>query len=98
VGIQSAYFDVVVMLNPNAMQIQENRLLTTKFDELKRQSLFLRSSPDFYKTEWIGDSSTGVNVSINAAIFITLLQNPDSHASYYHARQNDATSLCVVLQ
>ena len=37
--------------------IRENRALSPKFDELKRQGLFLRSSPEFRKTDWIGNSS-----------------------------------------
>ena len=69
------------------MKIQENRLLSIKYDELKRQALFLRSSPDFYKTEWIGDPSTGLNLSSNPDVFVTFLQNPDTQSSYYIARQ-----------
>ncbi|KAF8886209.1 glycoside hydrolase superfamily [Infundibulicybe gibba] len=37
--------------------------VTPKYDELKRQSFFLRSSPDFYKTDWIADTSTGLAIS-----------------------------------
>ncbi|TFK34230.1 glycoside hydrolase family 35 protein [Crucibulum laeve] len=72
--------------------IAESRALTTKYDEIKRQGLFLRSSPEFHKTDWIGDSSTGTVTSSNPAAFITLLQNPDTHAAFYVARQNDSTS------
>jgi hypothetical protein len=30
--------------------VKESRELTPKYEELKLQSLFLRSTPDFYKT------------------------------------------------
>ncbi|KAF8968901.1 glycoside hydrolase family 35 protein [Flammula alnicola] len=72
--------------------ISESRELTTKFDELKRQALFLRSSPEFYKTDWIADASTGLSVSTNSAAFITLLRNPDTNAAFYIARQASSTS------
>ncbi|KAL5482805.1 hypothetical protein ACEPAI_9400 [Sanghuangporus weigelae] len=75
--------------------LTEDRLLTSKFDELKRQALFLRSSPDFYKTDWIGDSSsTAVNVS-NSDAFVVLLSNPDTRSNFYIARQADSTSTAV---
>jgi hypothetical protein len=67
-------------------------MLSPKFDELKRQGLFLRSSPEFRKTDWIGDSSTG-GVFVNGSdAFVTFLRNPDSGAGFYIARQNDSTS------
>ncbi|TFY54520.1 hypothetical protein EVG20_g9672, partial [Dentipellis fragilis] len=72
--------------------IQENRELTPKFAELKLQGLFLRSSPEFYKTDWIGNSTTGaVNIS-NPAAFAVLLKNPDTNATFYIVRQTDSTS------
>ncbi|KAI5120768.1 hypothetical protein M0805_004731 [Coniferiporia weirii] len=72
--------------------ISEGRLLTPKFTELKRQGLFIRSSPEFYKTDWIGNSSSAaVNVS-NPDAFVVFLSNPDSGAGFYIARQNDSTS------
>ncbi|KAK7017416.1 BetaGal-dom2 domain-containing protein [Favolaschia claudopus] len=77
--------------------ISESRALTTKYDELKLQGLFVRSSPDFTKTDWIGDSRDAqLNVSTNPDVFLTLLRNPDSHASFYIARQNDSTSTANV--
>ncbi|KDR82517.1 hypothetical protein GALMADRAFT_237854 [Galerina marginata CBS 339.88] len=72
--------------------LTESRELTTKADELKRQALFLRSSPEFYKTNWIADASTGLLVSTNTAAFITLLKNPDTGAAFYIARQASSTS------
>jgi hypothetical protein len=69
--------------------------LTTKYDELKRQAIFLRSSPEFYKTDWISDTSTGLGVSTNSAAFITLLKNPDTNAAFYIARQANSSSTFV---
>ncbi|KAJ3543307.1 hypothetical protein NM688_g5870 [Phlebia brevispora] len=74
--------------------IRESRVLSPKFDELKRQGLFLRSTPEFRKTDWIGDSSTGIPgiSATNPDVFITLLQNPDTGAGFYILRQADSTS------
>lgn len=72
--------------------IAENRELTTKYAELKRQGLFLRSSPEFYKTDRIGDSTTGAVVTTDPSVYATLLRNPDTNASFYIARQDDSTS------
>ncbi len=74
------------------LQIAESRDLTTKYDELKRQSLFLRSSRDFYKTDWVADSSTGLSVSTNNDAFVTLLKNFDTGTQFFIARQGDSTS------
>ncbi|ESK91113.1 glycoside hydrolase family 35 protein [Moniliophthora roreri MCA 2997] len=78
--------------------ITESRMLTAKFSELKLQSMFLRSSPEFYKTDWIGDTFTGLSegavISMNNTppAFVTLLRNPDSGAGFWIVRQNDSTS------
>ncbi|THH16529.1 hypothetical protein EW146_g4124 [Bondarzewia mesenterica] len=72
--------------------IAENRALTTKYSELKLQGLFLRSSPNFYKTDWIGNSSSNAVSTSNNAAFIVLLRNPDTKSSYWIARQADSTS------
>jgi len=56
--------------------------------------MFIRNTPEFYKTDWIGDSSTGLTdggVS-NPAAFVTLVRNPDSGAGFWILRQNDSTS------
>ncbi|KAF8877096.1 glycoside hydrolase family 35 protein [Infundibulicybe gibba] len=76
--------------------ITESRELTTKFDELKRQGIFLRSSPEFYKTNWIADTSTGLAISSSSAAFITFLQNPDTKAGFYVARQTASTSTTTI--
>jgi len=72
--------------------IAENRELSVKYPELKRQGLFLRSSPDFYKTDWIGSSIGGFVTVSNPSAFVTLLRNPDTLASFYIARQDESTS------
>lgn len=72
--------------------ISESRLLTPKYTELKRQGLFLRSTPDFWKTDVVGNSTTGAVKASNSAAFGTLLQNPDTQARFYVMRQNDSTS------
>ena len=72
--------------------ISENRLLNPKFTELKRQGLFLRSSPDFYKTDWIGNSSSDAVIISNPKAFAVQLSNPDTGTGFYVVRQNDTTS------
>ena len=74
--------------------MHENRMLSEKYDELKRQGLFLRSSPEFRKTDWVGESSTGIpGVTIsNSAAYGTLLHNPDSGTNFLVIRQTDSTS------
>lgn len=77
--------------------IAESRELTTKHAELKRQGLFLRSSPEFYKTDWVGDSTTGTINVTNSNAFVTYLRNPDTSAGFYIARQNDSTATSVLV-
>ncbi|KAM5541258.1 hypothetical protein V8D89_005187 [Ganoderma adspersum] len=74
--------------------IRENRALTDKFDEVKRQGLFIRSSPQFLKTDWMGNSSVGIaGVALNgSAAFVTSLRNPDSGTWFHVTRQTDSTS------
>ncbi|KAJ7022668.1 glycoside hydrolase family 35 protein [Mycena alexandri] len=75
--------------------ISESRALTTKFDELKLQGIFLRSSPEFYKTNFIADSSSGLAATSNAAAFATFLQNPDTKTAFYVLRQTNSTSTAI---
>ena len=73
--------------------IRENCALSPKFDELKHQRLFIRSSLEFHKTDWIGDSSMG-GVSVNGTrAFMTFLHNPDSPTGFYIMRQKNSTSI-----
>lgn len=72
--------------------ISEDRTLTSKYDELKLQSIFIRSSPGFYKTDRVADTSTGLDISTSPDVFMTLLVNPDTKAGFYIARHNDSSS------
>ncbi|TFK90360.1 glycoside hydrolase family 35 protein [Polyporus arcularius HHB13444] len=74
--------------------IRETRALTDKFDEVKRQGLFLRSSPQFLKTDWMGNSSLGIpGVTLNgSSAFVTSLRNPDSGTWFHVTRQSDSSS------
>lgn len=71
--------------------IAEDRSLTDRYTELKRLSMFLRSSPDFYKTDILGDSS-GWGYSSDGSAFVTELRNPDTKAGFYIVRNRDSTS------
>ncbi|TFK52650.1 glycoside hydrolase family 35 protein [Heliocybe sulcata] len=76
--------------------IAENRTLTDKYTELKRQGLFLRSSPEFYKTDWLGNTSTSAVTVSNPAAFAVHLRNPDTGAGFYIARQTNSTSTATI--
>ncbi len=67
-------------------------MLSAKFDELKSEGLFIRSSPDFYKTDWIGDSDQDAHLTTDRGAFATILQNPDTLAKYYITRQTNSSS------
>ncbi|KAF8915220.1 beta-galactosidase, domain 2-domain-containing protein [Mucidula mucida] len=80
--------------------ISENRTLSPKYEEFKREGYFIRSSADFYKTEWMGDSNAThtpyiADILSNPKIFVTLLKNPDTEARFYISRQNDSTSTAI---
>ncbi|KAF7978647.1 hypothetical protein HWV62_45156 [Athelia sp. TMB] len=77
--------------------ISENRnLSTTKYAELKRQALFLRSSPAFYKTDYVSDSSTNSGLTNDSAVFAVWLKNPDQAAGFLVTRQNNSTSTSTI--
>ncbi|KAF7303052.1 Beta-galactosidase [Mycena kentingensis (nom. inval.)] len=66
--------------------IDEQRQITAKHGELKLQSLFLRSFPDFYQTDLVVvDTTTVPNV------YITHLTNPEQGSSFYIFRPNNVT-------
>ncbi|CAE6444221.1 unnamed protein product [Rhizoctonia solani] len=76
--------------------ITETRRLTSKYAELKRQGLFLRSVPDFYATDVVGNSTDSdhhpiVNLD-NPKVFGTLLRNEATGAEFYIVRHADSTS------
>ena len=87
--------------------IKETRVLWEKYDEMKRQAMFIRSSPSFRKTDWIGntnqsDSQTLYNgVSLSGKdgnkTFATYLRNPDTGTGFVIARQLNGTSMYAML-
>lgn len=73
--------------------ISEDRTLNEKYTELKRQSFFLRSSKDFYKTDIISDSHNKTYcVGDNESGFVTELRNRDTGAAFYVLRATNSTS------
>ena len=87
-----------------AAAIKETRVLWAKHDEMKRQALFLRSSPQFRKTDWVGDTQAGPaaipGVTItsttsndNSDTFATYLRNPDSGTGFLIARHTNSSAL-----
>jgi hypothetical protein len=62
------------------------------------QGLFLRSSPAFYKTDWVGNSTaaSGVVQVTNPAILAVTLRNPDTGDAFWIVRHLDSTSTCVI--
>ncbi|KAJ3987841.1 glycoside hydrolase family 35 protein [Lentinula detonsa] len=82
--------------------ITEARTLTEKYTELKLQGMFLRSSPEFYKTDWIGTTSSNLtegaivpSIPSSSPAFVTFLKNFDVGAGFWIVRQNDSTSLAL---
>jgi hypothetical protein len=67
-------------------------MITTKFTELKAQGLFLRSSPEFIKTDVIGNSTSGLGKITNPSAFATLLQNLHTGTGFWIARQTNSSS------
>ncbi|CAE6498012.1 unnamed protein product [Rhizoctonia solani] len=76
----------------NGASLRENRRLSTKYTEFKKQGLFLRSAPEFYKTDVVGNSTSGAVTVSDSAAFVTELRNPDTNAGFYVARQTYSPS------
>jgi hypothetical protein len=72
--------------------LEESREITSKFSELKSQGLFLRSSPEFLKTDLIGNSTSGACEVSDPAAFVTTLKNPDTGTCFWIARQANSSS------
>ncbi|KAF9076535.1 glycoside hydrolase family 35 protein [Rhodocollybia butyracea] len=72
--------------------VDEQRQITAKHGELKLQSLFLRSFPDFYMTDLIKTDTTTV-----PNVFITQLKNPLSGSSFYIFRPNSVATTNTTL-
>ncbi|KAF7307336.1 Beta-galactosidase [Mycena indigotica] len=66
--------------------IDEQRQITAKHAELKLQSLFLRSFPDFYMTDLVV-----VDNSTVSKVYATHLKNPAQGSSFYIFRPNNVT-------
>ena len=67
---------------------------------MKRQALPLRSSPQFRKTDWVGDTLAGPEVIPGVTIasggnetFATYLRNPDSGTGFLIARHTNSSAL-----
>jgi hypothetical protein len=67
-------------------------MLSTKFHELKSQGIFIRSTLDFAKTNWVTDSSLDAGITSDKRAFVTVLENPDSRSRYYIIRQAISSS------
>ncbi|KIJ38578.1 glycoside hydrolase family 35 protein [Sphaerobolus stellatus SS14] len=79
--------------------IPEARNIVAKYTELKFQGLFLRSSREFLKTDWIGDSNSSLTIATsvtNPDVYLTQLKNFDTGAAFWIVRQNDSTSTANV--
>lgn len=77
--------------------IAENRWITAKYQELKRQGLFLRSAKEFITTDFVGNSTDSTIVPVsNSEVYVTYLKNPTSGGGFYIARHTDSTSNSTV--
>ncbi|KAI0374491.1 hypothetical protein BV20DRAFT_1033302 [Pilatotrama ljubarskyi] len=80
--------------------IKESRFLWEKYDEIKRQAIFIRSSPSLRKTDWISDTDTthGGISELNILgedvekVFGTYLRNPDTGTGFAVMRQLNGSS------
>lgn len=74
--------------------ISENRdIRVEKYAEIKRQGLFLRSVPDFYKTDIMPDTTWEIKPTPGSSpVAATLLQNPDTKSGFFIARHKDSTN------
>ncbi|KAF8321219.1 glycoside hydrolase family 35 protein [Clavulina sp. PMI_390] len=76
--------------------IAESRQIESpKYAEIKRQAMFIRSTPDIRQTKVVGNSSTDAVEVLGAhasEVFVTQLQNPVSQANFYIARAKNSTS------
>jgi len=67
--------------------IAEDRELTGKYDELKRQGAFVTSVAPLAKTDPIGSAATS-----DPAVLATARVNPDDNTHFYVLRHRDSTS------
>ncbi|OAL51706.1 putative beta-galactosidase [Pyrenochaeta sp. DS3sAY3a] len=69
--------------------VQENRMISDKFQETKLFGLFTRIARDFTKVDRVGNST---DYSTNPAVFVTELRNPDNGAAFYVTRHDYSPS------
>ncbi|TCD69623.1 hypothetical protein EIP91_006848 [Steccherinum ochraceum] len=69
--------------------INENRVATTKMNEMRLQGLFLRVARDLLGSNMIANGTTYTSSSL---VYTTELRNPDTNGAFYIVRHNDATS------
>ncbi|THH33329.1 hypothetical protein EUX98_g843 [Antrodiella citrinella] len=72
--------------------INENRVTTTKMNEMRLQGLFLRVARDILASNMIGN---GTGYTTSNLVYTTELRNPATHGAFYIIRHNDATSLAL---
>lgn len=68
--------------------INENRVATTKMNEMRLQGLFLRVSRELLGGNLLGN---GTNWTTSNLIHTAEIRNPDTNAGFYFLRHNDAT-------
>ncbi|KAL9713437.1 hypothetical protein Ac2012v2_003047 [Leucoagaricus gongylophorus] len=72
--------------------INENRVATTKMNEMRLQGLFLRVSRDLFGADLIAN---GTNYTTSSLIHTAELRNSVTGAGFYFIRHNDSTSLAL---
>ena len=68
--------------------INENRVATTKMNEMRLQGLFLRVSKDLLGGSLLGN---GTNFTTSNIIHTSEIRNLENNAAFYFLRHNDAT-------
>ncbi|KAJ3561176.1 hypothetical protein NP233_g10355 [Leucocoprinus birnbaumii] len=72
--------------------INENRVATTKMNEMRLQGLFLRVSRDLLGADLIAN---GTNYTTSSLIHTAELRNSITGAAFYFVRHDDSTSLAL---
>lgn len=73
--------------------INENRVATSKMNEMRLQGLFLRGSRDLFAADLIAN---GTFYTTSPLIHTSELRNSESYAGFYVLRHNDATLISFV--
>ncbi|KAF5362341.1 hypothetical protein D9756_002224 [Leucocoprinus leucothites] len=72
--------------------INENRVATTKMNEMRLQGLFLRVSRDLLGANLIAN---GTNYTTSSLVHVAELRNSVTGAAFYFIRHDDSTSLAL---